>query len=306
MNAKLISHGVLVYDSQCNLCLATKAWFEKRDLSGKIGFVSAHDPGLISEFPQLQGLDLLREITWIDHRGQLYRGADAIATALQHMPGWRWAASLMMLPGTRTVRHSAYRWIAKHRYRWFGRTCDSGTCSLRSEPVVEHSPSVWPICFSLLVLVLVTSPILQNFRADGKAKDDFPLSYYPMFSSKRQNVYQQCSVVAIKENGETVPVHYKMMGTGGLNQYRRQLAKLLSVKGAEDLRQHLSQVADRIAASDSFRYRGCVSVAAVIGTYDLNAYFARQNQKPVAMKVILEVGLPARLEKLAGLQQVGN
>jgi predicted DCC family thiol-disulfide oxidoreductase YuxK len=306
MNEKSLPQGFLVYDSQCNLCLVTKAWFEKRDSSGKVGFVSAHDPGLSIEFPQLQGLDLLGEITWIDQRGQLYRGADAIANALQHIPGWRWTASLMMLPGTKTFRHAAYRWIAKNRYQWFGRTCDSGTCTLRSEPVAEHSAPAWPICFSLLVLVLVTSPILQNFRADGKARDDFPLSYYPMFSSKRQNLYQQSSVMAIKQNGETVPVHYEMLGTGGLNQIRRQLGKLLSVERTEELRQHLSQVADRLAASNKSSYRGCVSVAAVKGTYDLNAYFTRQNQQPVDMEVILEVGLPVGHEKLSDTQQISN
>lgn len=292
MNEKSVPQGVLVYDSQCNLCLATKFWFEKRDSAGKVGFVSAHDPNLTLEFTQLQGLDLLGEITWIDQQGQLWRGADAIASALQHVPSWRWAANLMMLPGTKTLRHAVYSLIARHRYRWFGRTCDSGACTLGSKPVVEHSPRIWPICFSLLVLVIVTSPVLQNLRSDGKAKDDFPLSYYPMFSSKRQNLYQQASVVAIKQDGEKVPVHYKMLGTGGLNQNRRQLGKLLTVKKAAELRQHLSEVADRLTASDRSMYLGCVSVAAVKGTYDLNAYFTRQNQEPTDMEMLMEVKLP--------------
>jgi predicted DCC family thiol-disulfide oxidoreductase YuxK len=305
MNEKSMPSGVLVYDSQCNLCLATKAWFEKRDSAGNVGFVSAHDPHLTQEFPQLQGLDLLGEITWIDQHGQLWRGPDAIASALRHVPSWQWAANLMMLPGTKILRHFVYRLIARHRYRWFGRTCDSGVCTLGTQPV-ERSSRIWPMCFSLLVLVLVTSPVLQNLRSDGKAKDDFPLSYYPMFSSKRHNLYQQVSVVAIRQDGENVPVHYGMLGAGGLNQNRRQLGKLLTAKKAEELRQHLSDVADRLSASNRSIYRGCVSVAAVRGTYDLNAYFTRQNQEPTDIEMIMEVRIPFSGDKIAITQHASK
>jgi predicted DCC family thiol-disulfide oxidoreductase YuxK len=49
--------------------------------------------------------------------GRVLEGADAVPELLQRIPRWRWAASLLALPGARPVARRAYAWIAANRMR---------------------------------------------------------------------------------------------------------------------------------------------------------------------------------------------
>jgi predicted DCC family thiol-disulfide oxidoreductase YuxK len=56
--------------------------------------------------------------------GGTLRDSDAVLHIYRHLaPPWRWLAALRIVP--RTVRDPVYRWIARNRYRLFGRrqTC---------------------------------------------------------------------------------------------------------------------------------------------------------------------------------------
>lgn len=292
MNKQSDRLGELIYDRHCNLCLATKKWIEKRDLNTQIGFISAQDPELLLKYPQVQGLDLLAEITWIDQSGRVSRGGEAIAVVLQHLPKWKFMGRLLVLPGTHALRNVAYRWIARHRYQWFGRNCDTGSCGINisaAENLPESSSRIWPALFSVAVLLLVISPIVQNLRPKSQVRDNFPLSYYPMFSIKRENLHRQAHMVALEESGESILIHYRMLGSGGLNQNRRQLGRLMKEGRQEELIRFLDAVAERIVSSDKEKFQGYTAVAAVKSTYDLNAHFTRQSQQPVFVEIIKQI-----------------
>jgi predicted DCC family thiol-disulfide oxidoreductase YuxK len=298
--------GVLIYDGTCNLCLATKAWFQQRDAENRVGFVEAQAPELLTRYPELTNLELLSEITWLDDQRGVRRGADAIASALLQIPRWGWAGRMILLPGTGWLRRAFYRWIAGNRYRWFGSaadTCEQGVC--RVNPATPDHDSggdtrdrplgrAFPTIASILVLVAVFSPVRENWKDKKDAVDSFPLSYYPMFSRRRADTHRQPHVVGIRSNGETFPISYKLLGTGGLNQVRRQLDRLTKQDDSEPLRQMLAGAANEIGNSSKKRYRDCVALAAVRGHYDLDRYFSAGEKEPLRMSLLRSVPVPGR------------
>lgn len=244
-------------------------------------------------------MDLLSEITWVEDDLHVKRGAEALAAVLQLLAGWSWAGSLLLLPGMRIPRRAAYRLIARRRLTWFGQTCETGACTIANSKAVQFSKRIVPACFSLIVLVFVLSPILQNFRSSKLAQDSFPLSYYPMFSKKRDNAHQQVFVAALRPDGSFVPIHYRLLGSGGLNQTRRQLGKLVRQGGAPELESFLQDAAERVLRSTNRNYADCVSIAVIKGTYELDAYFSQQNQEPIDLEYVMKIPLLARGEEVA-------
>lgn len=63
------------------------------------------------------------------------------------------------------------------------------------------------------------------------ARDSFPLSTYPMFSTDRKGRVTVPHVIGITADGQRVPLHYRHYGTGGLNQVRKQIAR--AVRGGD-------------------------------------------------------------------------
>lgn len=112
---------VILFDGVCNVC----AW--------SVRFVIERDPGAVFRFAPLQseaggrllrrcGLpeDALDSLVLVTE-GKAWRESDAalrICAGLR--PPWRWLRILLLVP--RPLRDCAYRFLARNRYRWFGRT----------------------------------------------------------------------------------------------------------------------------------------------------------------------------------------
>jgi predicted DCC family thiol-disulfide oxidoreductase YuxK len=138
--------AVIFYDGVCGLCDRT------------VRFVLAHDPsGAHFRFAALQsdyaaatlaahGRDArdLDTVCLLDGE-RLYVKSDAVLAILIRIGGpWRLAAVVRLLP--RAVRDAAYAWVARHRYRWFGRfgQCAVPPAELRQrfvELAVEAPPA---------------------------------------------------------------------------------------------------------------------------------------------------------------------
>src|ERR1041384_5564559 len=78
-------------------------------------------------------------------------------------------------------------------------------------------------CFSLALIGSVLWPIQENWRR--KPHDNFPLSYYPMFSSKRDAVETFYYLFGRDEQGVRHYIPHKIIGAGGGNSVRRQLRR---------------------------------------------------------------------------------
>jgi len=113
-------HGIVLFDGVCNLC------------NGFVNFVIDRDPAGYFKFGALQseaarpylerfGLrpDYMDSIVLIEN-GRLYRDSTAALRILRRLQGlWPLLYGLIVVP--RPLRDAVYRWIARHRYRWFGR-----------------------------------------------------------------------------------------------------------------------------------------------------------------------------------------
>jgi predicted DCC family thiol-disulfide oxidoreductase YuxK len=118
------AHGVILFDGVCNLC------------NGAVSFVLKRDPGGYFRFASLQskaGEGWLRqcglEAGTMDtlvliEGGRAYERSEGTLRILRRlrMP-WNFFWALWLVP--RPLRDVLYRWIARHRYAWFGRlaTC---------------------------------------------------------------------------------------------------------------------------------------------------------------------------------------
>jgi hypothetical protein len=150
--------------------------------------------------------------------------------------------------------------------------------------------SYWPkapaAVFSILVVCLVLSPIVQNWRAIPR--DSFPLSYYPMFSKARSDQVRVTYLVGIDKQGRRYRISYRCAGTGGLNQVRKQILKRVADGDADQICRAL---AARVARKQSGPLAQVETVAIVTGQYRLSDYIGGQ-LTPTSL--IIEASCPVR------------
>ena len=110
--------------------------------------------------------------------------------------------------------------------------------------------------FSAAVLAAVLSPLLQYRRPLASRVDSFPLSWYPMFSAKRRRRAWVTHAVGVTADGRRRSLPLDALGTGGLNQVRRQLYRVAVREARPDA--FASALAVRVA-----RRRDCADVMRV-------------------------------------------
>jgi predicted DCC family thiol-disulfide oxidoreductase YuxK len=126
---------VVLFDGVCNLC------------NGWVNFLIDRDPQGVLRFASLQSSaagDLLRSaghaqpaaepetILFVDG-GRVFERSAAVLRMVRYLSGGWWLlGALAVVP--RPVRDLVYRWIARHRYAWFGKseTCRVPTPELRA------------------------------------------------------------------------------------------------------------------------------------------------------------------------------
>lgn len=114
------AHPIVLFDGVCNLC------------HGAVRFLLEHDPDARLRFASLQselgralltkhGLDAdaLDTIVFVDAHGAHLRSDAALRIVRTLGPPWSWLRILTALP--RPLRDAGYDFVARNRYRWFGR-----------------------------------------------------------------------------------------------------------------------------------------------------------------------------------------
>lgn len=132
---------------------------------------------------------------------------------------------------------------------------------------------------SAVVIGAVLWPIVENWRKEPR--DSFPLSYYPMFSLKRQDATTVCFLAGVDGRGERHLLPHTYAGTGGLNQVRRQINKIVRGGKADTL---CKVVAAKVAEEDEERFADVVAVQIITGRYRFADFFAG-NRTPVREKI---------------------
>ncbi len=129
---------------------------------------------------------------------------------------------------------------------------------------------------SIFIIALVLSPVIENWAS--KPKDNFPLSYYPMFSRERKATYGLYYFVGYDSAQNRYAIPYKAAGTGGFNQVRRQIKKAARSDRANAFTQ---KVAERIAKKKGYPYSNLARIELVKGYYHLEKYFLKKDTLPV-------------------------
>lgn len=114
---------IVFFDGECHLCDGVVRFILDRDEAGVFSYAAQQSAWAQSfleehgmEDPQLDSIILYK-------RGSFYVLSDAVIEIAREMPGfWRVFTVLGGLP--RPWRHGLYRWVARNRYRWFGRRAE--------------------------------------------------------------------------------------------------------------------------------------------------------------------------------------
>jgi predicted DCC family thiol-disulfide oxidoreductase YuxK len=124
---------VILIDGVCVLCSRGALFVIARDPQATFRFVTVQEP-YGRKLAERFGIDPERpETNAVILRGRAYFKSDAVIEALACLPGSSWVRPLRWVP--RGLRHAVYDFIARNRYRWFGRT---DQCLLPTPDLARH------------------------------------------------------------------------------------------------------------------------------------------------------------------------
>lgn len=114
-------HPIIYFDGVCNLCNGAVQFALKRDTKGVFRFAALQsDAG--QHILDRVGLprEALKTIVLVEG-DTIYTHSTAALRAARHLSGlWPLLYAFIVVP--RPIRDGVYNWIARNRYRWFGRT----------------------------------------------------------------------------------------------------------------------------------------------------------------------------------------
>jgi predicted DCC family thiol-disulfide oxidoreductase YuxK len=112
-------HPVIFFDGVCGLCNAWIDFVIVRDTKREFRY-SALQGETARDWLQIAPADALDSVTLVDETGT-YRKSDAVWRILARLGGiWRVLAGLLRIV-PRPIRNWGYDFVARRRYRWFGR-----------------------------------------------------------------------------------------------------------------------------------------------------------------------------------------
>ena len=115
---------VILFDGVCNLCNGFVQFVIRQDPAGRFRFAALQSAAGQAVL-KAHGLDAATlaaepDSVLLELDGQLYSHSDAVLRIARALGGpWRLLLAGYVLP--RAWRDAAYRFVARHRYRWFGR-----------------------------------------------------------------------------------------------------------------------------------------------------------------------------------------
>ncbi|KAJ4761449.1 Nucleic acid binding protein [Rhynchospora pubera] len=118
----LLQPRVLIYDGVCHLCHRGVRWLIKTDKHRKIKFCCLQSRAA-QPYLRLLGLhreDVRRRVLFVEGPAAYYQGSAAVLMVASYLPfPYSALSSLLIIPAP--LRDAVYDYIAKNRYKWFGR-----------------------------------------------------------------------------------------------------------------------------------------------------------------------------------------
>jgi len=126
--------ALVLFDGNCNLCNTGIRFILKRDSKGFFRFCAAQSETAKS-YLERYGIekDDLSSVVLIED-GRCYKRSQAGLRIVRRLR-WLWPLLYGFVVVPRPLRDACYRWVAKNRYKWFGR---SESCFLTSSEYAER------------------------------------------------------------------------------------------------------------------------------------------------------------------------
>lgn len=125
---------IVLFDGVCNLCNGSVRFLLRRDRRRRFRFAalqSAAGRGLLEQHGLPTGtLDTIVVL----EGGRARVQSDAALHLARRLP-WPWPVLAVFTPLPRPLRDALYAFVARHRYRWFGRT---ESCMLPTPEVADR------------------------------------------------------------------------------------------------------------------------------------------------------------------------
>jgi predicted DCC family thiol-disulfide oxidoreductase YuxK len=115
-----VSDPIILFDGFCNLCGGAVEWIIRRDHRGLFRFAPLQSPQA-SQILSRTGTATPPDQSLILLEGnRVFMQSTAALRIARRLSGpWPLLYALILVPGP--IRDLAYRWIARRRYRWFGK-----------------------------------------------------------------------------------------------------------------------------------------------------------------------------------------
>ena len=125
---------VIIFDASCNLCSSLISFIIRHDRTGKFKFASQQSSFAKQKMQQIDSSELMPDsIIYID-QGNFYSRSDAALRIAKKLGGiMTLAYAAYILP--RNWRDGLYDYMAKNRYRWFGKREE---CMLGGKEIQER------------------------------------------------------------------------------------------------------------------------------------------------------------------------
>lgn len=118
---------ILFFDGHCNLCNASVDFVLRRDRRMKIFVASLQGETAREALPDDLRTTIDSLVLKVDD--QWYTHSTAALRCAKHL-GFPWSMAVVFLIVPRFIRDGVYRYIARNRYKWFGR---NDTCRMPTE-----------------------------------------------------------------------------------------------------------------------------------------------------------------------------
>jgi predicted DCC family thiol-disulfide oxidoreductase YuxK len=115
--------ALILFDGYCNLCNGAVQFVFKRDRKEHFYFAGLSWPvaaGLLNDFPEYRDADSIL----VYQNGKMY-GKSSAALVIAGKLGALWPLTGIFWIVPKFIRDGIYQWIARNRYKWFGKkdTC---------------------------------------------------------------------------------------------------------------------------------------------------------------------------------------
>ena len=110
--------SVLFFDGVCNLCNRTVDFLIRRDKKHALRFAPLQGTSA-QELLDSSKFEALPSVVLLDKSG-VYQRSSAVLRAVAKLGGL-WPLMKVFLIVPRPIRDAVYNWIAKNRYKWFGK-----------------------------------------------------------------------------------------------------------------------------------------------------------------------------------------